>query len=247
MAISFVDWGPINTSGGNQNFQNSGGAVTPALPSGIQAGDLIVLFCTNRDGTNATGFANNDYSEAVTVGGTNRTSILTKVAAGGDANPVVTTSGTGLTNDPSMVLVGVFRGVNTAAGAQTTNTRNTTAGTVFEYPATHPGDPPLGYDFGQLTLVCSGRPNDYTNAPAAAGGYTITFTETALGSDASIVAAYQIDNNLLAPDYQAVAYNQGDFGSTASGAGTTGSTSVLAIYKGAVVVTKPPYFQVVLI
>lgn len=243
MAISFVDWGPINTSGGNQNFQNSGGAVTPALPSGIQAGDLIVLFCTNRDGTNATGFANNDYSEAVTVGGTNRTSILTKVAAGGDANPVVTTSGTGLTNDPSMVLVGVFRGVNTAAGLYLSNTRNTTVGTVFEYPGIDYGGipPPIPFEYDGLVVICSGRPNDYTNAPAAAGGYSITFTETTLGSDASIVAAYQIETG--APPN----YGQGDFGSTASGAGTTGSTSVLGIYTGAVVVTKPPYFQVVLI
>lgn len=243
MAITFVAWGPINTSGTNQNFQNSGGAVTPALPSGIETGDLIVLFCGNRDGTGATGFANNNYSEALTVGGTARTSLLTRVADGTETNPVVTTSGTGLTNDPSMVLVGVFRGVNTAAGIYLSNTRNTTVGTVFEYPGIDFGGAPpgIGFENDGLVVICSFRPNDYTNAPAAAGGYTITFTETTLGSDASIVAAYQIETA------QVPLYGQGNFGSTASGAGTTGSTSVLALYQGVEPPVAFPFNQIILI
>lgn len=237
MAVTFVAWGPINTSGTNQNFQNTGGAVTPALPSEIQSGDLIVLFCGNNDGTNATGFANNEYSQVLTANGTSRVSILTKTATGSDANPVVTTSGTGLTNDPSMVLVGVFRGVNTALGLFASNSRNTTVGTVFEYPAT----PTLlseGWDNGSVVLICSYRPNDYTNAPADAGGYTITHTETTLGSDGSIVAAYQLKTPGDPP-----VYAEGDFGSTASGAGTAGSTSALAVYKGSVLT----FNQVILI
>jgi len=245
MAISLVDWGPINTSGGNQNFQNSGGAVTPALPSGIQAGDLIVLFCGNNDGTNATGFTATGYTQVVTTGGTCRVSFLTKVASsGGESNPTVSTSGSGLTNDPSMVLVGVFRGVDTTAGVYLSNTRNTTVGTIFEYPALDYGGlpPAIGFEYDALTVVCSFRPNDYNQAPAGAGGYSIINTETALGSDSSIVAAYQIETG-QAPS----TLGQGDFGGTAAGGGTTGSTSVLALYQGAAVATKPPYFQVVLI
>lgn len=239
MAISLVDWGPINTSGANQNFQNSGGAVTPALPSGIQAGDLIVLYCMNNDGTNATGFSATDYTEVVTTNGTCRVSFLTKVASGGESNPTVSTSGSGLTNDPSMVLVGVFRGVNTTIGLVSDNNRNTTTGTIFEYPAV-PSLVSEGWEYNGLVVVCSARPNDYGTAPSDAGGYTIISTETALGSDSSIVAAYQIFTDIPTGA-------QGDFGGTAAGGGTAGSTSVLGVYKGAVVATKPPYFQVVLI
>lgn len=244
MAISLVDWGPINTSGANQNFQNSGGNVTPALPSGIQAGDLIVLFCGNNDGTNATGFSATDYTEVVTTNGTCRVSFLTKVAtSGGESNPTVSTSGSGLTNDPSMVLVGVFRGVDTANGVYLSNTRNTTTGVVFDYPAVDYGGlpPAVGFEYDALTVVCSFRPNDYNQAPAGAGGYSIINTETALGSDSSIVAAYQIETG------QAPSIGEGDFGGTNAGGGTQGSTSVLALYQGAAVATKPPYFQVVLI
>lgn len=245
MAISLVDWGPINTSGGNQNFQNSGNDVTPELPTGIQAGDLIVLFCGNNDGTNATGFSASGYTEVVTTGGTCRVSFLTKFAtSGGESNPTVSTSGSGLTNDPSMVLVGVFRGVDSANGVYLSNTRNTTSGTIFEYPTLEYGGlpPSIGFDYDALAVVCSFRPNDYATAPAGAGGYSIISTETALGSDSSIVAAYQIEVG-----QPFVGIGEGDFGGTAQGGGTQGSTSILALYQGAAVATKPPYSQVILI
>lgn len=241
MAISLVDWGPINTSGGNQNFQNSGGNVTPELPTGIQAGDLIVLYCMNNDGTNATGFSATGYTEAVTTGGTCSVSLLIKFAtSGGESNPTVSTSGSGLTNDPSMVLVGVFRGVDSTPSIQNgNNTRNTTSGTIFEYPSV-PALPSEGYNDGHLIVICSARPNDYGTAPSDAGGYTIISTETALGSDSSIVAAYQIGTDTPT-------YAEGDFGGTAQGGGTAGSTSVLRSYRGVAVATKPPYYQVILI
>lgn len=240
MAITLVGWGPINTSGANQNFQNSGGNVTPALPSGIQAGDLIVLYCMNNDGTNATGFSATGYTEVLSTSGTCRVSFLTKVASGGESNPTVSTSGSGLTNDPSMVLVGVFRGVDTTVGLFANNTRNTTSGTIFEYPAVDYGGlpPVVGFEYGGLVVICSARPNDYGSAPADAGGYSIIHTETALGSDSSIVAAYQIET-AATPTYA-----QGDFGGTAAGGGTQGSTSVLGVYKGAVV-SSYPYSQII--
>jgi len=249
MAIEFVAWGPINTSGGNQNFQNSGGNVTPALPSGIQAGDLIVLFCMNNDGTNATAHSATGYDDVHRISGsiTCKATLLTKVATSSESNPTVVTSGSGLTNDPTIVLVGVFRNVlyvdsfNSAGQEGKSNTRNTSTGTIFEYPAVPP-QISEGWDNGSLVIVLSARPNDYGTAPSDAGGYTIISTETSLGSDSSLVAGYQIKTVNDPPDYA-----QGDFGGTAAGNGTQGSTSLLAIYYGVAVATKPPYSQVVLI
>lgn len=266
MAIEFVAWGPINTSGANQNFQNSGGAVTPALPSGIQAGDLIVLFCMNNDGTNATGFSASGYLDSgggsaidpLEGSGVTLVGILYKFATASESNPTVSTSGTGLTNDPSMVLVGVWRNVpedttsdlnadppvDPALNPKVANTRNTTAGTVFVYPAITVTESTVYNDSDFLVLVISARPNDYTTVPADAGGYTTISTETTLGSDSAIVAGYQILSSVTTSQ----TIGQGDFGG-AAGAGTTGSTALVVAFESPnyPVVTIPPYSQVILI
>lgn len=243
MAISFVGWGPINTSGANQNFQNSGGAVTPELPTGIQAGDLIVLFCMNNDGTNATGFSASGYADSgsgnggpdpLEFAGVNLVGVLYKFAGASESNPTVSTSGSGLTNDPSMVLVGVWRNVPAAFFTQDVayappyiaNTRNITTGTAYIYPGVTFDNTISAVPSDFLTLVISARPNDYTSSPSDAGGYTIISTETTLGSDSGIVAAYQISSDVTT----STTINEGDFGGGAGG-GTAGSTALVVVFE----------------
>lgn len=229
MAITFVAWGTFNASGGNANFVNTGGNVTPALPAGVQEGDLIVLFCGNRDGTNAIDFTSTGYTVITGEFLTNAVTILAKRAVQGETNPtVVTTQGGGaLTNDPTGVLVGVFRGVSleefSAADDRiptqtaSANTRNltTTATTGHNWPAI--SAPSIN---GSLIIALSVATNDYTTAPAAAGGFTINAQESTLGSDISMVAAYQIQTT-------AGAIAQGTFGGDTVSAGNTSAIAAL--------------------
>lgn len=231
MAITFVNWGAFNATGGNANFVNAGGNVTPALPA-HQEGDLIVLFCGNRDGTNATGFTSTGYVQITTFAGVTRVSMLAKRAASAaEANPTVVTGGAQLANDPTGVFVGVFRGVDLSdfdAGGTNripdelaTATRDlatTTATTGHNFPAL--GDPGQN---GSLFLVVSCSPNDYVGAPANAGGYTTFVNESILGNDISLVAAYQIQAT-------SAAIGQGTFGGDT---GNVGNSSLGEVVKEA--------------
>lgn len=224
MAITFVGWGATTAAGGNANAQNTGGAVTPQLPT-TQDGDLIVLFCMNRNGAGATGFTATGYTTIASFSGIVEVALLAKRAGFTETAPTVTTGGTPGTNQPSMVLAGAWRGVDLSIEVPnelSSNTRNlatTTATTGHNFPGAP--DPLLD---GTLFLVISGAQNDYTTAPAAAGGYSTLVFETTLGNDASIVAAYQIQA-------ANAAIGQGTFGGDTASAG---NSSVLEGVKEAV-------------
>lgn len=225
MAITFVGWGATTAAGGNANAVNTGGAVTPQLPTGLEDGDLIVLFCMNRNGAGATGFTATGYTSIALFSGIVEVDLLVKRAGFAETNPTVTTGGTPGTNQPSMVLTGAWRGVDlsieipNALSANTRNLATTTATTGHNFPGA-----PDPLEDGTLFLVVSGAQNDYTTAPADAGGYSTLVFETTLGNDASIVAAYQIQAT-------AAAIGQGTFGGDTASAG---NSSTLEGVKAAV-------------
>lgn len=232
MAITFVGFGATTAAGGNSNIQNSGGVVTPQLPANEQVGDLIVLFCMSR-GTGSTGFTSPGYTQAANFLGTgSRVAILVKRAASeAEANPAVTTTGTPGTNNPTIVLTAIFRGVDMSLqttfrelGANTRNLATTTNTTGFNFPGA--ADPLLD---GSLFLVASAGNNDYTTAPAAgATGFSILAFETTTGSDCSLVAAYQIQS-------ANAAIAQGTFGGDTTGvAAANTNASIIETVKAAV-------------
>lgn len=225
MAITFVGWGATTAAGGNANAVNTGGNVTPQLPTGLQDGDLIVLFCINRNGAGATGFTATGYTSIAAFSGIVEVGLLVKRAGFTETAPTVTTTGTPGTNQPSMVLTGAWRGVDLSIevpnelSSNTRNSATTTATTGHRFPGAP--DPLLD---GTLFLVVSGAQNDYTTAPGDAGGYSTLVFETTLGNDASIVAAYQIQAT-------AAEIGEGTFGGATASAG---NSSTLEGVKAAV-------------
>lgn len=230
MAVTFVGWGTLNTAGGNVNFVNGGGNVTPALPAGIQEGDLIVLFCMNRDGASTAGFTSTGYATLDQNINTVGVAMLCKRAGqAAEANPTVSTTlagGGSFTNDPTMVFAGAWRGVafldDTTTNELVRAATNSTTSLTYDYPAI--ASP--GVD-GALILTMDGHNNDAqtTNptTPLSGGGYSGIWQETTAGSDASLAAAYQIQTT-------AAAISAGNFGGNTN---TGGSTQLAVAIKAA--------------
>lgn len=215
---------------------NNGGNITPALPTGYQAGDLLVAFCANFDGPNVTGFSatGQEYTELQTFAGVARVSLLVKEAASAsETAPTISVLGAAGTGDVSLVRMAAFRGLRFSAGLPVSlveNTRATAAGTDGQlYPSlTTPGEN------GALILTLTACPNDYTTAPAAAGGFSIAAAETTTGNDLSFVPGYQIQTT-------AASIAQGSFGGNMGAVGCSSIIIALAEFAA-----KPISFAVII-
>lgn len=108
MPITYVGVGTAKSSSGG-----STGSLTPTLPSGLQVGDLVLIYCTGR-GINYV-FTSPNYTQKWSLdhasSAVNTIVLLYKTYAAGDADPVVSWTG-GATNATVVMQVCAFRGVH---------------------------------------------------------------------------------------------------------------------------------------
>lgn len=153
--------------------------VTPALPAGVSAGDLLVIFASSlRD---ATTFAA-DQSYVKTRQNT-KIAILEKTAGGSEVAPTVTFGGLTIGDLISAVVIRFPGGAATKDWSNVTGAASAT---------TLPGPPLTVTDTGSVGVVIGYQPNDKTGATFTANGWTereYSFTTT--GTDGTHYVATQ--------------------------------------------------------
>ncbi len=196
MAVTYVGAGSY--AAGNNT------AVTPGLPSGIQAGDLLVLITSIREYVSVSISSISGWTHFVTSANSTDTSVQVwcKLATGSDTAPTVTWTGGG-TNDTTQAVILAFRGAYQNAVAPGDALSWATVGSVTVPPyyyldtvlgATYPGAAYfIAGAWGNDYVMTQTAPTEYDSSghiPADFNTGDIFFTQTStLGSDATLLAA----------------------------------------------------------
>ena len=191
MAISFV--------GAGAGVAANNATVTPALPSGIQAGDLLLCLAYTRS---STGSLSGPSGWSTLTSGNNATggkfALYYKKAAGGDANPSVAVT-LGSNGDTIIAQCAAFRGADADAPSDV-------IGTLYQSGSNVQNIGPIsGITPGvadTLILVVGGKTDDWTSV-ATLSGDSLTWAEigepsSTLGSDAGMVWDYAIESGTVA-------------------------------------------------
>ena len=183
MAITFVGAGAGAAAGT--------GDITPALPGGFAADDLLLVAVYARVAgitiAQPSGWST-AYDEA--PGGGGHLSLFYKIAAGGDSDPLIDQSGT----NSIVAQCAAFRGIDLVTPFDSHGTlRNYTASDLVDIG---PITAASASDANGLVIVIGGKQDDFTSV-ATLSGDSLTWNEigevpTALGTDAWLVWDYAI-------------------------------------------------------
>ncbi len=179
MAVTHVATGAAATA--------NNASVTPAIPSGLQAGDLLycvgVVRAPARTFSAPTGWSATTYATNTSTNGPRLFFSYARYTAG-MSNPTFTAGGTSLTGADVIATILAFRGANPTGNpitAGTTYSSGSTTGTSIG-PIPGVASPAGGY---QLAI---GGIADDINTPGALSGYTLlTSPESTLGNDAALI------------------------------------------------------------
>lgn len=153
--------------------------VTPALPTGVAAGDLLVIFASSfRDAT--TFSADQSY---VNTRQNTKIAILEKTAGGSEVAPTVTFGGLTVGDLISAVIMRFPGGAATKDWSNVTGAMSAT---------TLPGPPLTVTDTGSVGVVIGYQPNDKTGATFTANSWTEReYSTTTTGTDGTHYVATQ--------------------------------------------------------
>lgn len=153
--------------------------VTPALPAGVAAGDLLVIFASSfRDAT--TFSADQSY---VNTRQNTKIAILEKTAGGSEVAPTVTFGGLTVGDLISAVIMRFPGGAATKDWSNVTGAMSAT---------TLPGPPLTVTDTGSVGVVIGYQPNDKTGATFTANSWTEReYSTTTTGTDGTHYVATQ--------------------------------------------------------
>lgn len=187
-------------------------SVTPGLPAGIQAGDLVLIFASIRNAAASVGTPAN-WTSIATVGVQVR--VIGRIYDGVWTMPTVTFSG-GSAGDDTIGQSCAFRYVaKTLIQADSQSNASAQNITVPAQDITYPGAP-------VVHVVCGWKQDDWTSvAPISATWTEIEEKVATAGNDAGQVWDYLVRNNPASPDF--------------GGATFTVTGGVSAISKGLIV------------
>jgi len=191
MPITFVNVGAaVYSSGGTT------GTIYPTLPSGLQVGDLVLVFVTGRGNHNFTSTVLGrqwQYSHASS--GINKIALFYKFYQTGDGNPDINWTGGG-TSQTVIAQACAFRGVSTTTpfgviGASSSNASQANIGPIGGISGVPAGDP---------IIVFGHRADDWTSVATLSGDgltwYEIGEPKTSSGNDAGEVWDYAFSAGL---------------------------------------------------
>lgn len=212
----------------------SNASLTPALPAGVAAGDLLLAVASIRNSGTGTVNVPSGWSQIVAFG---NLSILGRWYAAGVTAPTITFTG-GVANADTIARIVAFRGVSPDALAQSVNATllNGSAQNIT-YPAL---DVP---EDAYALLMVLWKQDDQTSLTTPAGWTAIGLTSTTTGDDASQALFYQI---------QTTETDIGSSSSTVTGGAAAISRGVLLALKPAAAIALnvqnvyPPRLQVVM-
>jgi len=189
MAISFVGVGTAQASSGG-----STGSLNVPLPTGLQVGDLVLIFCSGRNTGyvfTATGYTQK-WSLDHASSGINTIVLLYRIRQSGDADTVTVSWTGGATNATVIMQACAFRGVNQSTpfdvqGATSSNASQANIGPITGITT--------GSN-GKCTIVFGHRADDWTSVDILTGdGLTwneIGEPDSSAGTDAGMVWDYAI-------------------------------------------------------
>lgn len=188
MTITYVGVGTAVASSGGAT-----GSLTPTLPSNLQVGDLVLIFCSGRNIGYV--FTSPGYTERWSLdhssSGINTIVLLYRFYQAGDGNPVVSWTG-GATNATVIMQICAFRGVDSTTpfdiqGATSSNPSQANIGPITGITT--------GVN-GKCTIVFGHRADDWTSVATLTGdGLTwneIGEPDSTAGTDAGMVWDYAI-------------------------------------------------------
>ena len=211
----------FRAAGAATTANNSAGPLAPALPAGVAVGDLLVVQFQNFGGTNArVPSIANDWTSYVWQNGTASHLVAWKIAGSGESAPSITLTGTGANNDTQLARVFAFytnlSGYAIELDVAGTNSTNASADNVGPITGVTVGAT------GNLTLVSSGKTNDWNGAATLANYTAAGLTESTTGNDAGMSLLYRLSTpsggtgNLTVTDNGGTASNGAGFGTILS-------------------------------
>jgi len=191
LAISYVGVGTAATSAGGTT-----GSVTPTLPSGLQANDLMIIMVTGRGNhsfATPTGWTQKFQEQLYPTDNLHKLAIFYKFYVAGDGNPVVSWTGGG-TNQTVIAQVFAFRGVDTTNPIPDLGPNSGNASAQNIGPIT--GFTPTGAGNDGCVIVIGHKADDWTSVATLTGdGLTwneIAEPDTTSGNDAGQVYDYAL-------------------------------------------------------
>lgn len=166
-------------------------SLTPGLPAGTAAGDLLVIQFQNFGGTNSrVPSVDGTWDSYVWTNGTANHLVAWKIAGASESAPTVTLTGTGSASDTQLARVHGFNSdaslaiTLAVAGTNSTNSSADNIGPITGVTV------PTG---GGLNLITAGKTNDF-NGQGSLTNYTqAALTESTTGNDAGMTLMYRLD------------------------------------------------------
>lgn len=179
MTVTNVTDNPITFVGSGTAAHAVNAAVTPGMPAGATAGDMLMVFGAIRN--DATGLPDipAGYDSAVFLF---NSFIFTRIMQVGDTAPTITFTGGGAGDDTSAQMA-AFRNVD---GSTWSTGQFNGSGADIAYPALEIIRP------SQLVIVSGWKQDDWTSVATLAGFTEIGEPDTTTGNDQGIVWDYQI-------------------------------------------------------
>jgi len=191
VAITYVGVGTAATSAGGTT-----GSVTPTLPSGLQANDLMIIIVTGRGNhsfATPTGWTQKFQEQLYPTDNLHKLAIFYKFYVAGDGNPVVSWTGGG-TNQTVIAQVFAFRGVDATNPIPDLGPNSGNASAQNIGPIT--GFTPTGAGNDGCVTVIGHKADDWTSVATLTGdGLTwneIAEPDTTSGNDAGQVYDYAL-------------------------------------------------------
>jgi len=175
---------------GTSAVGNNVTSLTPGLPAGTVAGDLLIVQFQSFGGTGSrTPSVPGTWTSYVWTNGTAQHLVGWKIAGAGETAPTVTLTGTGVANDTQLARVhGFYSDASLLIALAVAGTNSTNASADNIGPVTGVTIPAGG----GLHVITAGKTNDF-NGNGSLTNYTqAALTESTTGNDAGLTLMYRL-------------------------------------------------------
>lgn len=175
------------------NGSNSAGPLSPTLPSGVVAGDLLIVHFQSFGGTNSrVPSIDSPWTSYVWSNGTANHLLAWKIAGSSESNPSITLTGSGVASDTQVSRCFAFytdlslSNYEIQLDAEGTNSTNASADNIGPVTGITVG----GTDY--LTIISAGKTNDFNGQGALTDWTQAALTESTTGNDAGMSLLYRL-------------------------------------------------------
>jgi len=168
-------------------------SVTPSLPAGVAANDLLIIFAAIRNSGTGTPVAPTGYTRLPIFGSTDNAQVFAKVHSGTESDPTVTFN-SGVANADTSAQMCAFRSMPISL-PDLADIVLAPANTQLNASAQNVAVPALSLKPypGQVVLAFGWKQDDWTSVTSPTGFTEIGEPDTTTGDDQGITWGYRID------------------------------------------------------